>query len=337
MVIVDQDKIMQQWKNEFLKFTNLNDKEIYLIQGSDTIKKIMKEKQDLPYKVYLASHRTLASYSEDDWSKLSKFFNKIKIGVKVFDEAHVEFKNIFMVDSYTNTALTFYLTATPGRSNPVEDKVYQNSFKGVCKYGEDKKFDEVYHKLCYISYNSKPDMFNVAQCSNRYGFDINTFSDYTFNNKNVYKQFFDIIKSLLDMTIKKKGKTAIIVHKIDHVKKLAEDLQKLYPKIEIGLLCGSGKNKKDPMVEMEKKLIIATDKALGKAVDVKMLRFLIMTVPISSKIMAEQTLGRLRQLDNLDSFYFDLTDTGFQACVNQCRNRRNILDKKASSIKILKL
>ena len=177
MVIVDKEKIMLQWKESFLKFTNLKEDDIYLISGRDSIEKIMKNKKDCNIKVFIASHRTLSSYAEDDWSKLTDFFNKIKIGVKVYDEAHVEAKNIFKIDCYTNTFKTIYLTATPARSNPQEDKVFQYSIDTIPQYGLEKKFDDKYIIAYYVSYNTQPNSYQIAKCKTKRGFDINTFSD----------------------------------------------------------------------------------------------------------------------------------------------------------------
>jgi superfamily II DNA or RNA helicase len=335
MVIVDKDKIMQQWKNEFLKFTNLNEKEVYLISGSHTMEKIMNSKSDLPYKVYIASHRTLSAFAGDDWSKITEFFKKVKIGVKVYDEAHVEFRNIFMLDAHTNTANNIYLTATPGRSNPLENILYQNVFKEIPKYGLDEKYDNPYHYLYYISYNSNPPSDIVARCQTRRGFDTNVYSDYVFEQR--YDDFVDKITKIVDLVINKGGKTAIIVHKNDHIRKLAKTLGHIYPNTTIGTFSTIIKDKDLREKELDKQIIISTEKSLGKAVDVQGLQFMIMTVPTSSKIVAEQTLGRLRYIKGKKSFYFDLTDIGFKQCVNQRKSRRQVLDQKAIKIKLLNM
>ena len=332
MVILDKDEIMSQWERAFLKFSNLDKKELYYISGSDTIKKIMKNKIDLNYKVFIASHRTLASYAKDDWNKLDKFFKKIQIGIKIYDEAHIEFKNIFMIDSYSNVKETIYLTATPGRSNKSEDKVYNDCFQEVPKFGLNNRTDERYHNIYYISYNSTPDLKELGNSKNKYGFDINYFADYTFEDN--FNKIYPIINKLIKMTKNKKGKTAIIIQKLEHVKKLNDYLKKDYPDIDLGLFCSLVKDKKS---QLNKKIILSTFKSMEKAVDINMLRFLIMTVPISSSIMTEQVLGRLRKLPELDSYYFDLTDEGFPSCRNQRYIRRDVLDKRAKSIKILKL
>lgn len=336
MIIVDKDKIMQQWKSEILKFTDLEEDDIYLISGSQSINKIMDNKSDPNYKIFIASHRTLASYAGENWDAITRFFNKIKIGCKVFDEAHVEVKNIFMLDSFTNVAQTIYLTATPSRSNPLEDKVYQLSFKEMPKYGLENKFNEPHNIIYYISYDSKPEMSVVARCKTKRGFDTNTFSNYTFNQN--YDQFFDIICKLLNITLKHSGKTTIILHKNDHIEKLKKNLEEVYEGIEIGIFSGLITNKNEREKELNKKIILSTDKSMGKAVDIKDLQFVIMTVPTSSKVVAEQTLGRLRKLpDGRNTIYFDLTDVGFKSCLNQRKSRRQLLDLKAKKIKLLNL
>ena len=158
MVIVDQDHIIEQWFREIMTHTDLNEEDVYFISGSDSIKTLMEYEGELPFKMYIASHRTLAIYSKDDPSLIDQLMRRLKIGIKVFDEAHVEWKNICHLDFNSNVSETIYLTATPSRSNPSEDKVFQNIFFNVPKFGLETKYDEneLYHKVIYVQYNTHP-------------------------------------------------------------------------------------------------------------------------------------------------------------------------------------
>lgn len=333
IIMVDKDKLMKQWKDEITKFTSLHESDIYLIAGSSTITKILNSKKDLNYKVFIASHKTLSSYANrNGWDKITELFNKIKVGVKVYDEAHVEFKNIFMIDAHTNVKDTFYLTATPGRSDRSENNVYENIFKTVKKHGLEEKFIENYHNIYYVSYNSNPTIPEQKRCMNKYGFNTNSFSDYVFNNEDNYNQYIEVIDRLLKITLKSNNKTAVIVHKNDHLLQLRDTLQEMYPDLEIGTYSTVIKNAKDREKELDKKLILSTDKSLGKGVDIPGLQYLLMTVPTSSKIVTEQVLGRLRYIEGSKVFYFDITDVGFESCKNQRYSRKKILDNKAMSI-----
>lgn len=341
IILVDQEKLMKQWKEEFVKFTTLSENDIYFISGSESIENILTAKKDLNYRIFIASHRTISNFAnKNGWEKVTELFELLRVGIKVIDEAHVEFRNIFMIDAYTNTYQTIYLTATPGRSDPEEDKVYRNSFKHTPKYGLEEKFDNNYHNIYYISYNSKPSLKEQATCQSNRGFDVNKFYDYIFDNEEKYEQFFSIITSLLDMVlknIKEENKVALLIHKIDHVKKLKEDLTERYPDRTIGTFCGLISNAKKRQEELNKQIIISTDKSLGKGIDVAGLQYLLMTVPTSSKIVSEQVLGRLRKIEGKKVFYFDITDIGFPACQRQRSSRQQLLNKKAISIKKLNI
>lgn len=336
MVIVGQDRLAGQWKDEFLKFTNLNEEDIYIISGSDSIRKIMKDKIEPNYKIFIASHRTLASYAGDDWSKLTEFFERIKIGTKVFDEAHLEVKNIFQIEYNTNTANTIYLTATPSRSNVSEDKCYQFSIQELPVHGLEDKYDDPYHYIYYIKYNSKPSDIDIAKCATQRGFNGNAFADYTFNKN--YDQFIEIIEKLIDMCLKREGKIAILLSKNDNILKLQKTLRYMYPNLDVGIFTTLIKSKAEREEQLKSKLILTTEKSLGTAIDVKGLRFLISTIPTSSQVLSEQIIGRLRRLpDNQKSFYFDLTDIGFPKCRTQLNNRRKVLDLKAAKITVLNI
>lgn len=338
IIIVDREKTIQQWKDEFKKFTNLSDEDIYIIAGSSTIKKIINSNVELPYKIYIASHRTISSYaenSEEKWNSITKFFDKIKVGIKVYDEAHVEWRNIFYIDSFSNVENTFYLTATPGRSNHNEDKVYQLAFGNIPTFGLEDKSKEPYHYVYYVDYNSKPAYTDQMACQSNYGFNINRWSDYIFNQR--YDMFIDILTYLLNVITKYNGKIAIIVHKNEHIKKLFNSIPKICPNKSVGIFSTIIEDTKERNEQLNADIIISTEKSFGKALNVSGLQFLIMTVPTSSKIVTEQMIGRLRKLEDKKCFYFDLTDCGFKQCVIQKRSRSKILNEKAKKIKNLTL
>ena len=45
----------------------------------------------------------------------------MRVGIKFYDEAHLNFDNMCKIDYYTNTKYTMYITATPARSNEGEN------------------------------------------------------------------------------------------------------------------------------------------------------------------------------------------------------------------------
>ena len=125
IVITDSIGWLEQWKKFFLEYTDIQEDEIYLISGAPSFMKLFN-RDPSKYKVILSTHSTLKSIGDNQgWNTISEFFNYCKIGIKFFDEAHLNFDNMFQIDCYTNTFLTYYLTATPGRSDLAENNIYR--------------------------------------------------------------------------------------------------------------------------------------------------------------------------------------------------------------------
>lgn len=336
LIIVDELDIAELWKSEILKFTNIHESEIYFIKGYKTIDKIMRDDLNPKYKIFIAQHRTLSSYGKDGhWDKLEAFIKKLHIGVKVYDEAHVEWKNIFMVDCYSNTKKTIYLTATPNRSNHTEDTVYQNMFNDLEKFALETKFEGLYHYVYYILFNSKPDKKEIASTKGRHGFDSNAWAEYLFQKPENYKVVYKIIRYFINKFYKKKGKVAIILHRNADVEKLYNSLIKKYGEDQVGIFT-SLKTPKQRIEEVKKKIIISTDKSMGKAKNIDNLRFIINTHSFGSKTVAEQMLGRLRYNEKFKSIFIDLCDEGFRSCIEQRKRRQQLLNKKAVVSKKIK-
>jgi len=330
MIIVDRDDFIKQWKNEFLKFTNIKEDQIYSIAGSNTIDKIMNMdgREVRKYKIFLASHRTLGVFNEKDYKNVDKLFTKIGLGIKVYDEAHVEWKNQFYIDCGSNVYSNIYLTATPNRSNPSEDKLFKSIYSSCPVFGLEDKYKDKYVNICYVTWNSNPDQLTEANMSTNYGFDANGYSDYLLYQR--YDKLLNIVFKLIDSLIKDKKdrKIAFIFKKNNIIDKLYADLVNKYPNIKFGKFCGLTK-KKEKMQELDNQIILSTSKSFEKGIDVKGLEVVINFMTFSSKIIAEQSIGRLRFIENTKLYYFDITDLGFGMCKHQAYYRRQIFNKIA--------
>ena len=124
IIITHQDKLKVQWYKTFVEMTDFTEEQLLNISGVEVMEEIMKNKHK-EASIYLVNHQTLASYARTHgWEELRKFFIKIKVGIKVIDEAHKFFESIFMIDCFSNVFKTFYLTATFGRSDSSEVTIY---------------------------------------------------------------------------------------------------------------------------------------------------------------------------------------------------------------------
>lgn len=339
IIFVDQDSLAKQWKESIIKFTNCEEKNIFILSGRDNFNKLnnMKNDEIEDIKFVIAIHRTISSIlnSEDGKKTIQDFFTNLQFGVKIFDEAHIEFQNIISIDCLTDVP-SIYLTATPERSNYNENRVYQNVFGGIVRFNSNsinKNAIEKYHNVIITKVNSQPNALTQTKMVTNRGFSVNNFFNYVTKDKKDF--YFETIKNILDIALKNgKRKTAIILHTIESVTIFLEMLKKIYPDLNISRFDGTVKKSDRNKVLTNSDIIVTTDVSFNKGIDVPDLEIVINLVPLSSRPKTEQMLGRLRKLENKEVFYFDVVDVGFDSCLKQLNMKNYVFKKKAKVIKI---
>jgi len=333
MIISHTDNIKNQWKESIIKMTNIDEKFIFNIDGSSTIKKLMKLEK-LPYKIYLVNHGTIRSYGKKHgWDKVTELFKKLRIGVKVFDEAHLEFENLMKTDLHTNTKKTIYLTANFERSEHKQNRVFNLCFKNIAKYGVETKKEKRKH-IVYVPvfFDSKPTLEDRANMRGRKGwFDKNKYSDYLIGKQ----IFFDVLKWLVDFFNDKEGRMLIMVSKINATEAVRDYLTHVIDNKTIGVYNSQVSDEvKSKVLHMD--IISSTPKSMGTGTDIPKLRFSINAEPYTSSISANQFSGRLREYGEDEfTFYLELIDRGFPDVVNMYKKRFPKFKKKCHSIKEL--
>lgn len=267
----------------------------------------------------------------NDMNSVNSLMNKLGIGIRIFDESHVEFGNICRINSLSNVNYTIYLTATPNRSNFNDNSLYAKVFKSIPYFNGKELNDEKYHTVILLKWDSKPGLDDRISVRTKYGFNQAKWAQYIYNDG--YEKFLETVSGIFNkFSLSTRGKkVAIMLPTIELIKKLKGDLEYLYPKLEIGTFIGEiSKTKR--LAELEKQIILTNDKIFDKGIDVKDLEILINFVPIGSLVKTEQIIGRLRNRENYSSILIDLTDTGFDECVRQSKLRKRFYKKKAKKI-----
>lgn len=235
LIVVDTVDLAQQWKREFLKHTDLEDSDILILSGQDSIDKELKNSSK---KVYIAIHRTLGNMITSDPNSINILMNKLGIGIRVFDESHVEFGNICRINSFSNVEYTIYLTATPSRSNFNDNSLYAKIFKSI-PYFNGKEIDsEKYHTVVLYTFNSHPNLDDKANIKTRYGFSQAKWANYIENDG--YESLIQCINEIFDKfkLLERKKKLAIMLPTINLIKKVKDDMIEMFPGIEIGTFIG---------------------------------------------------------------------------------------------------
>lgn len=322
---------INQWKEKILEYTNIKEDEIYIISGSASIAKLIKNMVDIhKIKFFLCSHDTIRSFaSKYSWNDVHKLFKLLKIGIKIYDEAHLYFDNICMIDFFSDVWKTFYLTASPSRSDFWENKIYQRAFKTVPKINLFDEENDPHTEYIALKFNSHPRPQDISNCQNQYGFDRNNYTNYFVLQSNIYFKMLKLIMEMILASTSKDGKALIYIGTNKAIQITYDWLRFYYFGITIGIFT-SLVPKSEKRNQLNNKIILTTTKSAGAALDIEGLEMtIIFNEPFKSKVIAQQTLGRTRASNTK---YIDLVDVGFKTLSYYYKQKKPIFAKYATKM-----
>lgn len=313
MIITGSNTLLNQWRDRIKDYSNLTDRDILFISGSGMMNMILQGKSKLAdnASIFLCTHGTLRSFADEyGWDKLNDVFIQLGIGMKFFDEAHQNFDNMCKIDFFTNVFKTYYMTATPARSDFRENRVYQIAFKNVPYINLFDENNDPHTDYLAITFNSHPSPNIISHFRNAYGMDRNKYVDYI--TKNEY--FYMALRVILDIVKKNigQGKALFYIGTNDGIERVYKWICTEYPEYigEVGIFT-SIVSKEQKIEERKKKLILTTTKSAGAGEDIKGLKIsVLLAEPFRSEVLARQTLGRTRDPNTM---YIELVDMGFNA------------------------
>lgn len=328
IIIASTKGIINQWKDRIEEYTDIKPREIYIIEGSNSIERLFNRDVG-QYKIFLASHATLKSYGDKNgWDKIGLLFKYLKIGIKVYDEAHQNFDNILKIDYHTNTYKNLYLTATPKRSAQNEDNIYQLAFKNVPKIDLFKEDKDPHTQYIAMHFNSKPSPAIISGCKNKFGFNRLAYIDWVIDNERFLNFSYVLMDKIFKLT-QDGTKALIYIGTNKAISKFYDFLINAYPqyKYQIGIYTSIiPDDQKEDM--LNKRIILSTTKSCGAAMDIHGLKVtVVLAEPFRSEVLARQTLGRTRA-DN--TFYIDCVDDGFFYCKSYFNSKKPIFNKYAT-------
>lgn len=333
IIITSSINWLNQWKEFILEYTNISKENIFFITGSAAIKRLLNNpKLVAKTDIYLVSHNTIKSYGDTyGWDEITKLFKILKVGIKVYDEAHLNFDNMCSIDFYTNTYKTFYVTATPMRSSEDEDNIYQLYMKNIPSIDLFDEDNDPHTKYIALKYNSHPTPIEASNCKNQYGLDRNKYTNYITYKEN----FCNIMHILMNKIMHTNGKVLLYIGTNSAIKVVYDWIVQNYPMYNNNVGIYTSLIKEDKESQLSKKIILSTTKSCGAAMDIKGLKMtIVLAEPFKSKVLARQTLGRTR--DN-DTIYIEVVDEGFYYTKKYYLYKQDIFSKYATECTEIKL
>lgn len=332
IIITAQSGILDQWKERLKEYTDIEDSEIVKIEGSSMINRILNGTSLFNNKsIYLCTHSTLQTYgSQNGWDKVGELFKKLQIGIKFFDEAHQNFQNMALIDfAAKDVWRTYYVTATPSRSDRQEDIIFKIYMKNVPSIDLFDPEVDAHTNYVAIKYNSMPKPSDINMCKNSvYGLSNPPYIDYLMRNPRFWVMFDYIFLNIY----RSGGKALFYIGTNAGIEKVRDHILTNFPELknDIGIYTSINDNKQDAK---NKKYILSTTKSAGAGEDIPYLKYsVVLAEPFKSEVLARQTLGRTR---NPNTTYIELVDVGFKQILSYFNSKRGVFDKYAASTKVM--
>ena len=329
-IITSSLEWLKQWEQRILDYTDTQPDEIYLISGKVSITKLQKGYSNLDkIKYFLISHDTIRSYGENNgWNKVHDLFKWLKIGIKIYDEAHLYASNIFKIDFYTDTWKTYYVTATPMLSDPFRNLIFQRAYSTVPKINLFNEETDAHTDYQAVLYNSHPNALDLSNCQTAYGFNLMWYANYLVSKPIYYKVLWIVLDWVLE-TISDKGKILIYIGTNYAIQLTSYWIKYTYPQYSLGIFT-SLIPKSEKAEQLTRKIILSTNKSAGAAMDIKDLEVTIdIDDPVKSPVVVRQKLGRTR---DWHTTFFDVVDVGFNQLKYYYESKQKIFRKYANRV-----
>lgn len=340
VIIVPIGKLLDQWKQSFLDFTNIKPDEILIVQGSATCKKILDGKYS-HIKVFIFSADTIVSF-HDQYGDLEtiELLRATNAYMKIVDEVHRDMKAIAMIEALSNFRMNYYMSASPDRSDKKESWIFKTCFKNVPKFGKDLKLKSDDHLNVIIkNYSFVPNQIQVKNMVNARTKWLNNrlYENELFNAPDIQKA--DFVKSLKSMLVwakknlKDSNKIMILCQTVDGTEFLQKVADELFPN-ETARYYGSMKPAEKEEA-LKHRVICATSSSLGTGADIKGIQFVINVGTYANKIDAIQISGRARRIEGTEVFYIELVNIGYRKTFKQYENRKQYLVQASKTGKLI--
>ena len=305
LIIVNREYLSSHWKSEIIHFTNIPEDRILQVD-SDMISRLLEAEYEAD--VYIVMHQTIQSYARTNgWKDINEFMKVCGIGLKIYDEAHEFISSIFLIDSFTNVKKTFYLTATFGRSNRQENKVFHTMLSSSCKF-DDKSIDKE-KKIHYypILYRSNIPMKYIMTMKTAHGFSSYKFIDAAIKY-DPERKILHAIRYALSEALEHEGQILLVTPKKESVVFMKEFISKLIDNSRsIGTIFSDNSDEINYQ-NQNCDIICSTIKSCGTGFNPPNLQTIICAEPHVSRLMTHQLKGRLDRFDGSDTYFYDLID-----------------------------
>lgn len=325
LIIMHRDSLRKQWLNSLYNMNGLSSKEVHEIASSEELYNIAHNKHDFDYDVYLMTHATFRAglrriQKIQDAMNITK---NLGIGLKIIDEAHLEFRDTLLMDFIFNVKRNIYLTATDGRSSKEENSIFRHVFSNCLYYKPSTMLTDnlpkkwVNYISVFVDSKCNPNIYRYRVAGGR-GMNNASYGKWVIaydKKKTHFKCCRDILKLIYEKD--SHAKVLLFMPLIDLCEECAYFLKMELGKdpsfdYDLDIRTINSKNSKaDNEYSKRSDVIVTTIASCGTGTDIPGITSIISCSPYVSGITAQQVHGRIRYCGKICEYY-DIVDVSVQ-------------------------
>ena len=316
-----RDNLRGQWLNSLYKMNGLSSKEVHEISSSEELYAIAHNQHGFDYDVYLMTHATFRAGMKriNSIKQASNITKNLGIGLKIIDEAHLEFRDTVLMDFVFNVQRNLYLTATDGRSSKDENSIFRHVFANTTFYKPSSLLTSngpskwVEYNIVEINTHVNPKLYKFRIAGGK-GMSSASYGKWVIQHDKK-QTHFKVIRDLLRQMFENdpQSKVLVFLPLIDLCTECAYFLSKYFDHddtFEYSLNIRTI-NSKNSTIENERAqradIIVTTIASCGTGKDIPGLNGIISCSPVVSHIICCQVMGRLRYCGKT-CYYYDIFD-----------------------------
>lgn len=348
IAIVVRPMYMYKWVEDIKKYLMIPEESILTVAGSKELKALlMMADQNMldGISVIIISNKTMQRWFDlyEDYREKSldlgyadvpeNFFAKINAGVRLVDEAHLDFHLNFKLDLYTNIEKAIALTATLVDKDTFMEEMYDIAYPKESRLngGPLHKYAHAYA----VCYNLKEDRKVRTKDFRSGNYSHSSFESSIMSKPDFLESYLKVFHRIVQigfMDDYKPGERCIIFcYSKEMCTHVVKKLSSIYPKLDIRRFVSE-----DPEENIyEPDICVSTLGSGGTAHDIQGLKTCIMSNAVDSLKSNIQALGRLREIPGLEVRFYYFVCNSVPKHVEYHKAKLQLLSSRAASVKEL--
>lgn len=324
LIMCYSTNILRQWREKIYEYSDIDMSRVLTLDSGALITSIIEgEYPILDHNVFISTPKIIIQYANKyGYDKVASLFEKLGIGLKIFDEAHRDLSNIVKIDALSSIANTLYLSGDYAQASKYKSKYFYQMFSRVKVVKPDAETlnDLRYTRAIVVEYNTHPTPIEIMSIMKKRGMSIWEYMEYQVR-KGMLLRVIDWILDNITKLREPDRRILVLTSMIEHCDLFHDHISERYPNYNVGKIHGNMDDDHNLSVKNSAQIIVSTYSSFSTGMDTNNIKYVLST-SVSNRVEDSQASGRARPLANgEDCMFWMLVDTGFERLVEKEQDR----------------